>query len=82
MGYVQTDHDLNFNFDIVDYSDFLNIPVPTPPPLPPPLVKVTDFDSMPMEVCDKLCESFSWQLLKLKVITWTWLQMRCDSRLS
>lgn len=59
MGYVQTDHDLNFNFDIVDYSDFLNIPVPTPPPLPPPLVKVTDFDSMPMEVCDKFGESFS-----------------------
>lgn len=49
MGYVQTDRDLILDYQIADFSIF-NIPVPTPPPLPPAPVKVTDFDSIPMEV--------------------------------
>lgn len=52
MGYVQTEHDLNLNFDIIDYSDF-NIPPPTPPPLPLVPIYYKDFDSIPMEVSVK-----------------------------
>lgn len=64
MGYIPDDCEVNFNFDIVDYSDF-NIEPPTPPPLPPypltslplslppspePIFVKSDFDDVPMEV--------------------------------
>ena len=51
MGYVQTDRDLNLNEDtIVDYWEIINIPIPPPPPPPPK----SEFDSVPMEVREKL----------------------------
>lgn len=38
MGYIPDESDLNYNFDIVDYSNYgINIEPPTPPPLPRPL---------------------------------------------
>jgi len=71
MGYVQTDLnvDLNLNFDIVDYSTFISIPIPPAPPLPPQLlfhqsivpqqtIKETSFDCLPMEVKRNLACKF------------------------
>lgn len=47
MGYVQTDREFAYKFDIPDIS-FYNIPIPTPPPPPP--IKIKDFGDVPMEV--------------------------------
>lgn len=67
MGYVQSDLELNFKLDIVDYSEF-NLPIPTPPPLPPPPVKRTNFDEVPMEV-RKLVETSNNFNFQAKLLT-------------
>lgn len=66
MGYIPDESDLNFNFDIVDYSNYgINIEPPTPPPLPPraltplmpaiiepEILEKSYFDNVPMEVSE------------------------------
>lgn len=69
MGYVQTDRELVLDFEIADFTIF-NIPVPTPPPLPTPPVKITDFDSIPMEVrvekLWKMNRKFAIKMIEIK----------------
>lgn len=36
MGYIPDESDVNYNFDIIDYTNYgINIEPPTPPPPPP-----------------------------------------------
>lgn len=60
MGYIPDESNLNYNFDIVDYSNYgINIEPPTPPPLPPspltplpPALSVTPEPIIPEEKSD------------------------------
>jgi hypothetical protein len=65
MGYIPDDQNINFNFDLVDYSDYsINIEPPTPPPLPSysfirvtPEIREETSDTIPFELEENECES-------------------------